>query len=425
MKLQIKDSAQGYAEPVKGKPGTFRLYFSLGKDPVTGKYRRSPKKTIHCKSGNPKNWHKECINQLREYRKVLEGEADEDKNKEFTVADYAESFHELRKDAFKSPLAFQREGDYIRHISSLFGEIRLSDLHPDDVRRVYAKALENGMSESELHGMHIKLRQILQDAVDNELIDRNPCSSIRLPRPVYQERKPLTAEEASRLLGCLLQEHEDARAIGTVILLECGLRKGEMLGLKWIDYDREKRTLSIARQYSNDHMLRPPKSKTSRRTIAISTRLMVVLDIWKRIQLQQLQEFGLDQTEDTPIVHSLNVRTASSRKHVEATHMDGHNFDRWFRDFCVDNGFGTYQNVKKRFVRNGKVHIRGDHYIGLVPHALRHTQATLLIGEGMDVKTVQARLGHASPNITLGIYSHAIETNDKKAAKMLDSIISS
>ncbi|WP_332247766.1 tyrosine-type recombinase/integrase [Collinsella tanakaei] len=107
-----------------------------------------------------------------------------------------------------------------------------------------------------------------------------------------------------------------------------------------------------------------------------------------------------------------------------AGNLDGHNFDRWFRNFCVDNDFGAYSVIKKEFTKNGKKHIRGTGYSGLVPHALRHTQATLLIGEGADIKTVQARLGHASPSTTLSIYSHAIESKDREAAEAFDSLVS-
>lgn len=62
------------------------------------------------------------------------------------------------------------------------------------------------MSESELHGTHVKLRQILQDAVLNEVTDKNPCDAIKLPKPTLKERAPLSAEEASRFLACLQEE---------------------------------------------------------------------------------------------------------------------------------------------------------------------------------------------------------------------------
>lgn len=422
MEHRIKPNAKGYAEPVKGRPGVYRLYFSLGKDPETGKYLRSPKRTFHCKSKNPKNWAKERENALSAYRAELEG-AREHEDGSRSISEYAEDFHSLREDAFKSPLSYAREGDYIRHIREMFGDIRLSDLRPDDIRHAYANARTNGMSDGELHGTHVKLRQILQDAVDNEIIERNPCAPVKLPKPTYRERKPLSAEEASRFLACLLDEPLSAKATGTMLLLQCGLRRGEMLGLSWQYYDPEGRVLRIAKQYSNDKTLRPPKSKMSRRTIAVNDTLADYLDRWKAAQRKQLERYGLDQSEDTPIVSGIKVVTIDGEKRATVVNVDGHNFDRWFRDFCVDNEFGTYENVTSTFMRDGKKHVRGTGYSGLVPHALRHTQATLLIGEGADVKTVQARLGHASPNTTLAIYSHAIEANDRKAADAFGRIL--
>ena len=182
--------------------------------------------------------------------------------------------------------------------------------------------------------------------------------------------------------------------------------------------------LRIARQYTNDKTLRPPKSKMSRRTIAVNDTLAGYLDRWKTVQREQLERYGLDQDGSTPIVNGIKVVATEDGKRATIVNIDGHNFDRWFRDFCVDNGFGTYENVTGTFTRDGKSHVRGTGYSGLVPHALRHTQATLLIGEGADVKTVQARLGHASPNTTLAIYSHAIEANDRKAADAFGKLLS-
>lgn len=423
MEHRIKPNAKGYAEPIKGKPGVYRLYFSLGKDPETNRYLRSPKRTFHCKSKNPKNWPKECENALSTYRKELEG-AHEHESGARSVAEYARDFHAMREGSFKSPLAYTREGDYIRHICELFGDIRLSDLRPDDIRHAYAGAKKNGMSDGELHGTHVKLRQILQDAVDNEIIGRNPCAPVKLPKPTYRERKPLSAKEASRFLDCLLEEPLSAKAAGTMLLLQCGLRRGEMLALSWRDYDPEGRVLRISKQYTNDKTLRPPKSKMSRRTIAVNGTLADYLNRWRTAQREQLARYGLDQDEDTPIVNGIKVIATEDGKRAAVINVDGHAFDRWFRDLCVDNGFGSYKNVTGTFTRNGKKHVRGTGYSGLVPHALRHTQATLLIGDGADVKTVQARLGHASPNTTLAIYSHAIEANDRKAADAFGKLIS-
>lgn len=266
----------------------------------------------------------------------------------------------------------------------------------------------------------------MNDAIDNGLVGRNPCNGIKLPRAETETRQALSAEEATRLLSCLLEETPSPGIVCTPILLECGLRKGEALGLSWRDYDssRETPTLRIAHQFTNDRSLRAPKSRMSRRTISVNGTLSEYLARWKTIQRETLAQLGIAQDANTPIVHAVGVTDARDGKRAYVARVDGHNYSRWFRDFCVDNGFGTYATVSKTFVKDGKLHVRGKDYRGLVPHALCHTQATLLIGAGADVKTVQARLGHASPSTTLSIYAHSIEANDVRAAEALERILS-
>lgn len=426
MEDRIRPNAKGYAEPIKDKPGTYRLYFSLGKDPESGKYLRSKKRTYHCRSKNPKNWPKELENALANYRRELEGET-EPKDRLRTVSDYADDFHSLREGTMGSPLAYEREGYDIRHIRELFGDTRLRTLKPDDIKHAYAEARRTGrFSESEIRRIHVKLKQVLQEAVDNELIGRNPCNGIKLPKPNVEARQALSAEEAARLLSCLLAEEPSPGIACTLLLLECGLRKGEALGLSWEDYDTsnpDAPVLRIVHQYTSDMTLRAPKSRMSRRVIAVNETLRGWLDQWRSIQREELTRVSLEQEGATPIVHSIGIVSGPDGKRATVTRMEGHNFSRWFRDFCVDNGFGEYGTVTKTFVRDGKTHVRGKDYKGLVPHALRHTQATLLIGSGSDIKTVQARLGHASPSTTLSIYAHAIEANDRTASNRIDHIL--
>lgn len=106
MDSRIGKNAKGYAEPIKDKPGSFRLYFSLGKDPSTGKYRRSKKRTFHCRSKNPKNWPAEYRKALDLYIMELEG-INEMPNSAQTLAEYATDFHTLRKTVLKSPPCFR------------------------------------------------------------------------------------------------------------------------------------------------------------------------------------------------------------------------------------------------------------------------------------------------------------------------------
>ena len=99
-------------------------------------------------------------------------------------------------------------------------------------------------------------------------------------------------------------------------------------------------------------------------------------------------------------------------------------FSRWFRGFCVEKGFGAYGEQEPVIDAAGRKRIRKAKYEGLNFHELRHTQATLLIGSGADIKTVQTRLGHSSAQLTMNIYAHAIEANDRDAADAIGDILS-
>lgn len=424
MEDRIRSTAKGYAEPLKGNPGTYRLYFSLGKDPETKKYKRSPKRTYHCRSKNPKNWPKELENALAAYRKELEGSS-EPKTKRYSVSSYAEEFHRMREGTMNSPLAYEREGYDVRHIRELFGDIRLSSLKPDDIRRAYADARKaKRFTESELRRIHSKLKQVMQTALENELIQRNPCTNIKLPKRDGEARKALSVEETRRLLSCLEAADLSSSIVCTMLLLRCGLRKGEALGLTWDDFDANSRTLRISKQYTNDKTLRAPKSKLSRRIVSITDELCAYLLAWKGIQGDQLAKCSVRQTGTTPIIHAIHVEETDRGKLASAAHVDGHNYSRWFRDFCVDNGFGQYATVTKTFTdKDGRKHVRGTGYSGLVPHALRHTQATLLVGNGIDIRTVQARLGHSSPDISLEVYAHPIDKNERFAARKFERLL--
>ena len=87
--------------------------------------------------------------------------------------------------------------------------------------------LERGrFSESEIRRIHIKLKQVMEDAVDNDLVGKNPCRGVKLPKQNVEARKALSADEAARLLAVLLEEKPSSFITCTMLLLLCGLRKG-------------------------------------------------------------------------------------------------------------------------------------------------------------------------------------------------------
>ena len=104
----------------------------------------------------------------------------------------------------------------------------------------------------------------------------------------------------------------------------------------------------------------------------------------------------LEQSEDMPI---------ATNKYGERIDPDG--LGRFFRNYSVDNGWGTFTKDAVTKEYGGRTFTRGKGYEGLTMHELRHTVASLLIAEGLDVKTVQHQLGHESAQTTLNTYAHA------------------
>jgi len=393
------------------RPGVYQYRHSLGKDPRTGKYRYSPKRTIYTKKKS------EVTAALEAYKQELNaGILD---RKHMTVAEYADQFHELRDGTMNSPLAYTRESYDIANLKELFGDYDLSDLKSPIIKNAYAKARKSKrFSDNAIHKINKKLSQIMDEAVTDELIAKNPCATISVPEPKPEERQFLEPEEAVRFLECLLAEDEngvaisDARIIGTLLLLGTGMRRSEMLGLTWQHFHPEVGTIYIAQQFAADQQLRAPKSKASKRHLYLSDDLMQILQDWHQTQATYFARIAVEQVGASPIVNN-----------ELGGFLDPNGYARWFRSFCVNNGFGEYEKVRNTTTQNGKKHITGTGYKGLTPHMLRHTHASLLIGSNVDLKTVQSRLGHANFNLTLNTYAHLIDANDKAAAETFSGLL--
>ena len=429
----------------------YRLRFNIGVDPATGKYQKSPWRTVYGIRNKT-----DLRIAMEEYKRELnEGALDERRN--MTVGEYAWKFYEMRSFMSLSPLTLKRERNEIRQIDELFGSIKLSDLGPHTIKKAYARICEEKkLSGFALHAMHTKFRQILQEAVEDGFIERNPCRKISVPRPEGKEREPLSLEEAARFLTCLEDAELDSNIVAAYLMLMTGMRLGEALGLTWKYVSFSPAQIYIFQQYSSDRKLRSPKSKKSKRHIGIEPDTAKHLSIWKTVQAKQLAAMGIEQTPDTPVVSRIVEADEAAREatgnSLMAAFTDPHNFSKWFRDFCVDNEFGHYESivdvykVRVREGRRWKTHQMSideyrslkesgakveyinsiSHktgYTGLSPHRLRHTHATLLIGAGVDLKTVQTRLGHAHSATTFDIYTHAIAARDAEAAAIFNGAI--
>lgn len=412
------------------KPNTWHITFNLPEKDENGKYKRAPKRTVHGLKSDAKR-------ELAKYRLEYTGESGESRDgTRPTVADYADKFHSQH--VMNSPLAYDREKLEVRYIRRLFGDVRIDELTSQMIRDAYEKERSRRklplgekeskpLSEDGLYKVHVKLRQILSQASSDDLIPANPCDKVKFPKPSQRnERKSLTLEDARRFREQLLRNFEldgDPKLIALLIIIGTGCRRGEALGLSWRDVDFENGTISLINQYAKDKDLRNPKMDSRGRVVGMDFSLAGALIAWEGIQQEGLQQVNRRRASrgEQPLVHDGDTPVVTGKY---GQRVDPDVLGKFFRNYCVDNGWGKFTKdvVTKEY--GGRTFTRGKGYEGLTMHELRHTVASLLIAEGLDVKTVQHQLGHKSAQTTLNAYVHAFESRSREAADTLGRILS-
>ena len=382
----------------------YRIRLRIPPSEKGGKAKWSPMRTVY---GNKADARK----RIEEYRHELEAQLN-DERFGLTVGQYVREFHERRKDLKTlSPLTLRRDQIEIERIEHSFGKVPIEELTVADINRAYAQLRKSGLSSSALHKLHAKLRQVLKQAVREDIIQKNPCDYIEnIKRPASQARRSLTTQQAMQLAQDLKDAPRNGRIVAVWLALATGMRRGEVLGLLWGNIDLKNKRIQVEKQLDNKGNRRNPKSKNSQRNLSIDKGTVAVLAEWKQMQ-SALFLGGSDVPADMPVC---------TNEHGDFIGPDV--FNRWRRIFFAEHGLGSFKKVETYMDRRGIKRTRYSGYEGYNLHELRHTQATLLIGSGADIKTVQNRLGHSSASLTMDIYAHAIEQNDRDAAETIGEL---
>ncbi len=272
----------------------------------------------------------------------------------------------------------------INHIKPSIGRIKLKNVSALHLQSLYRDRLDSGLSGSTVQKMHHVLHKALSQAVRWNLIPRNPADSVKAPTASTKEMHPLSAPEARRLLEAAREAGDRLEAL-YVLAIHTGMRRGELLGLKWDDIDLDGSTVRVRRTLTRKgtgYVLGEPKTKKSRRTVKLTQRAVEVLRIHRRRQLEEKLRAGV--YEDSGLVF------AGER-----------------------GGLINPSNLRQRsfaplLERAGLPQITF--------HDLRHTCASLLFQKNIHPKFVQELLGHASVAITLDTYSHMLPGMGGEAA---------
>ena len=296
-------------------------------------------------------------------------------------------YQNFSKPALRETTRAGYENCIYQHIIPSIGTIPLCKLSQNDLQQFYANLKKNGrlqysetcgtgVSNRLVRACHARCRSALEKAVAENLITRNPSLGCKLPPKKGREMQVLTQSEIGRFLA---RAKEEGYYELFLLELSTGMRRGEILGLKWSDLNLSDGSLRIAREVvpaGGKIVIQPPKTKNSIRTVVLPPYMVAILAEMKKSKTCEWM-FPSPVKEGEP-----------------------------------RNPTAIHRRFKLILERSGCKNIRF--------HDLRHTFATMALENGMDVKTLSDMIGHISAETTLNIYSHITDTMQKQAAVKID-----
>lgn len=364
--------------------GSWSIILDLPRDPATGKRRQQ----WHTVRGSKKQAEAKLVDLLHQIDIGIPVQ-----RSKLTVGNFLQQWLRDYASTNVRPRTIEGYRDIVNgHLIPHLGNIQLAKLNGSHLQEYYAKALKSGrrdgkggLSARSVMHHHRVLSEALGHAVKWQLTQRNVALSVDPPRPVRVEMKSLDEDGLDRLL-------ETAKGTMYYPFLHLagytGMRRSELLGLRWQDVDLILSSLSVVqvmhRIRGGGFVFQPPKTAKSRRAVSLSPKAVIALRAHREQQEAMWSKMGAPESD------------------LVFCHYDGGPL----RPDTVTHAFADI--VKKA----GLPHVR--------LHDLRHTHATLMMDQGTNPKIVSERLGHASVAITLDIYSHVVPGMQEEAALKFD-----
>jgi len=302
--------------------------------------------------------------------------------------------HEVRRSTFD---AYRRNIQL--HVRPRIGRIKLQKLRPIDLTKFYADLLregrldgKGGLSPKTVHNIHQTLRKALGDAVRQNYLVRNAAAFAKVPKVTAVRRTEMRYWTSSELRRFLDASRESRHYTAWYLGANTGMRRGELLGLRWSDVDLDRGRLAVRRSLvsvSYEVQESDAKTKRSERVIDLDPRTVKVL-----------REHG--------------ARQLAEREAVDAGYRD-HNLV-----FAKPDGTFIHPDI---FSQSFQRHVSSAGVPRIRLHDLRHTHATLLLQAGVSPKIVSERLGHATVAFTMQVYAHVIPGMQADAAAAFSDLV--
>ena len=276
------------------------------------------------------------------------------------------------------------------HIAPYFAKVALTELDEEQVEAFHRHLERKGLSAATIIQIHRIMSAALKAAVVRGRMARNPCSNVPPPKIDREEIAPPTAEETARILEACESWPNGARWI---LAIATGLRQGEALALEWRDVQLSEPASVTVRQsaarVSGELVVKAPKSRKSRRTVAIGPGTVAALKAHRKAQAAR--RLAAEEWTDSNLVFT---SPKGKPVHPRADWQD-------WQDLLRSLGLPHYR-----------------------VHDLRHGVATSLLEAGLPARVVQEVLGHSSVAFTMSAYAHVRPAMHAAAADALDKIVS-
>lgn len=362
-----KRRQKGEGSITEYRKGHFRGFIDLGKDPSTGKRIR---KTF---TGSSK---KEVISKLNQYNYEKQTGA-LTINSSSLFKYFVSHWLDIKTHTVKASTLEEYEGLSKRYFIPILGSKPINEITTTTINSFLIHPLITSKKKGTQATIKKTLSSIFLLAVKEGIITSNPCTFSEPVRARKPDIHPLDKTQIQQLLQAAIQDGNKRMYYIIKLAIETGARRGEILAITFDDIDKDQSTISFNKSINNTRQVTTTKTQASNRVVYVSP--------------ETLRELETLRIQETPIV----FHNALGSNYVSPMWVH-----REFKRLLGIAGLPT----SIRF------------------HDLRHTNATILISKGIDMKTVSTRLGHSSITTTMDRYAHAVKEEDKKAARAISNI---
>lgn len=393
---------------------SYRLTVSCGYDKEGKQIRKT--RTIDLSHVSPKKQQVEAEKQFILFQEEIKKGQYVD-NEKITFEEFIEKWLTDYANANLQPKTLLEYKRLLGRILPALGHIKLIQLQPTHLTSFYNNLREDGirsdgkqggLSEKTILHHHRLISTVLTSALQWGFVLDNPALRVRAPKVTKKEARHFNIEETEYILHLLEAEPLKYRVMITLSIYG-GMRQGELTALTWDDIDFNSHIIKINKslQHLPDKgtFVKETKTETSR-VISVPSSVIALLreyKLWQNGEKQKLGELWYD---------SKALFTAIDGKPIFPSTIS-----KWFLKFIRRNNKAILDDESIPKEDKPKYILPEVNF-----HGLRHTSATILINQNVDVSTVSKRLGHARTSTTMDIYSHSLQKSDMAAADKLEDL---